>query len=150
MKARIRGDRELIATLNALPKIVQASIKDQLKVAMLAIKSTAVKKIQQGPASGRIYKKYKKDGGGVSGYHQASAPGQPPMTDEGGLVASIQSKVYGWSAYVWTELDYGAYLEYGTANMEPRPWLRPSFEEHRDKIPKQFGDAIIKTIRQKT
>lgn len=65
-----------------------------------------------------------------------SRPGQPPHRQTGTLVNSIatdeevrvvQGLVNYAVARVGTNLDYGRYLEFGTAKMKARPWLRPSF-----------------------
>jgi len=66
--------------------------------------------------------------------HQASAPGEPPKTDTGGLVSSIAIVLGTMKAQVGTGLEYGKYLEFGTTRMEPRPWLYPSLMENGDTL----------------
>lgn len=59
--------------------------------------------------------------------HQASAVGEPPAADTGGLRSSVVyeiiNTVRGIVIRLGTPLDYGYYLEYGVG-VEPRPWLR--------------------------
>jgi phage gpG-like protein len=53
-----------------------------------------------------------------------SKPGDPPNTDLGRLVQSIRvERGEGTAALVGTNLKYGAWLEFGTQTMAPRPWL---------------------------
>jgi HK97 gp10 family phage protein len=54
----------------------------------------------------------------------AAPPGSPPNTDTGRLVQSIEvEKGEGNSFLVGTNLKYGAWLEFGTRQMDARPWL---------------------------
>ena len=65
------------------------------------------------------------------GSHQASAPGEMPAIDTGALAASIQTDVTGTKGTVYTNQEYAEYLEYGTSNMEPRPYMTPAAESAR-------------------
>ena len=65
------------------------------------------------------------------GSHQASAPGEMPALDTGALAASIQTDVTGTKGTVYTNQEYAEYLEYGTSNMEPRPYMTPAAESAR-------------------
>lgn len=77
------------------------------------------------PKTGRIYRRR-----GV--VHQASAPGQPPASDTGALIASSSTSYQldfdaargraNWSA------QYAIMLELGTGKMEPRPFARPAVD----------------------
>jgi hypothetical protein len=51
------------------------------------------------------------------------------------------------SGEVGTDLKYGFWLEYGTRQMEARPWLRPSLLENKEAIMDNFRLAIDKAIR---
>lgn len=53
----------------------------------------------------------------------ASKPGNPPNADTGRLMQSIKVERDGKATLVGTNLRYGAHLEFGTKDMEPRPWL---------------------------
>ncbi len=66
--------------------------------------------------------------GGVAP-HQASAPGEAPAIDTGNLVNSIQVELTGpAAAVVYTNVEYAPYLEFGTIDMEPRPFLQPAVD----------------------
>lgn len=56
-----------------------------------------------------------------------SPPGTPPNTDTGRLVQSIKFERDKNAYLVGTNLKYGAWLEFGTRDMAPRPWLSVAF-----------------------
>ena len=80
--------------------------------------------------------------------HQASAPGEPPVTDTGRLVASIRPAFYGeFSAEVGSLQNiakYGGMLEDGTKKMSSRPWLKPTLDKNSSAL-ESFLSAAIKT-----
>lgn len=61
---------------------------------------------------------------------QASAPGEPPVTQSGELADSLihHTVIRGdtITTHAGTTLFYGRMLEGGTARMEPRPFLQPA------------------------
>jgi phage gpG-like protein len=65
------------------------------------------------------------------GSHQASAPGEMPAIDTGALAASIQTDVQKTKGTVYTNMEYSEFLEYGTVNMEARPYFTPAAEAAR-------------------
>lgn len=79
--------------------------------------------------------------------HRASAPGEAPAIDTGNLVNSIEAVRIGnahWRVNVYAE--YGAFLEFGTSRMQPRPFLRPAcrkgealFERMVAQVIKKYG-----------
>jgi hypothetical protein len=82
------------------------------------------------PRSGLIYKR-------GSRTHQASAPGEPPITDYGHLASTGYTKKNGeadWEAGF--SADYALKLEFGTplGKIKPRPFLRPSVEKRRGEF----------------
>lgn len=77
---------------------------------------------------GRSYKRGRK-------YHVASSPGYAPNVDTGTLRASIRQNPAGHLTYhIVAGTDYAAYLEYGTAKMAARPYMRPVFNQWSGKI----------------
>lgn len=67
--------------------------------------------------------------------HVASSPGFPPNTDVGDLIGSIALKRNGLLNYtIHDGVEYGIDLEEGTADIEPRPFVNPVFEEWRKKL----------------
>ena len=72
-----------------------------------------------------------------------SDPGQPPRSQSGELENSVRildesQEPTGVHIRVGTELIKGWWLEFGTASMAPRPWLRPSLLAARPAMLEQF------------
>ena len=124
-------------------------MSDDLRAAAgLAVTETAAEmgadlkiSIQQGPASGRLYKR-----GNV--VHQASAPGETPASDTGTLMRSIYHERETDLTYaIGSRLVYAAYLEYGTSRMAPRPFFRPSAERIRTVFEAKVEAAIAGAVK---
>lgn len=65
----------------------------------------------------------------------SSAPGSYPKSKSGRLERSMSvvlTQAKRTTAIVGTAQLHGRFLELGTAKMQPRPWLMPSFEDARD------------------
>lgn len=71
---------------------------------------------------------------------KASNPGDAPNADTGRLIQSIKVEKDGLAYLVGTNLKYGAYLEFGTSDMAPRPWLSVAVKNVAKDIPK-FHEA---------
>ncbi len=77
------------------------------------------------------------------GAHRASAAGEAPAMDTGNLVNSIQTERESPGAWVvYTNVDYAAYLEFGTVKMEPRPAFIPAAEHWAQGFDDRLADAI--------
>ena len=125
-------------------------VKDKLETEMQSIllgggqliRGEAVKSIQQGNKTGRIYKRYN-----PTREHRASAPGEAPASDTGNLVSQIfvKNKEEG-VVQVSSEAMYSKFLEFGTEKMLPRPFLFPAFEKSKPRIAevlfKKITDAL--------
>lgn len=72
-----------------------------------------------------------------------SPEGSPPNTDTGRLVQSIKVEREGNGFLVGTNLKYGAWLEFGTLNSNPRPWLSRALANATKKI-KDIREAAYK------
>jgi hypothetical protein len=85
------------------------------------------------PGRGRLYRRGRK-------WHRASAPGEPPAVDtdrlRGGAKAEMIAPTVG---RVGGFPRYGRWLEYGTARVAPRPWIRPSVAKLRQLI----GNGVL-------
>ena len=70
-----------------------------------------------------------------------SAPGEPPATDTGFLVSQIFAKVDAdkLGGQVESRAPYSRFLEFGTVNMEARPFLFPALEMSKPRIRAIFG-----------
>lgn len=73
-----------------------------------------------------------------------SSPGQPPAVVLGNLTNSIMARPY--RRMVWrvdVDAEYGYPLEFGTARMAARPFVRPAVWRLAKTIPARFR-ALIK------
>lgn len=104
-----------------------------------AVRATAIRSIQTGPKTGRVYRRR-----GVE--HQASAPGEAPASDTGHLVQNSGTRYEPdvLTGFVTFSAAYAAPLEFGTVNMEPRPFLRPALAANADAI----RDGIAAEVRR--
>lgn len=137
----VRVTRKDIAPggLEGVEPRVRLGALDGLNAVGLAMLNTAKRKIQKGPASGRLYRKY-----GPRRDHRASAPGESPATDTGGLVNSGFHELdeQALEVHVGFAKFYAALLEYGTRLMAKRPFLLPTVEEWRSRIAGVIKAAI--------
>jgi HK97 gp10 family phage protein len=119
-------------------KKANRDIEKLVKLGTGLVRNTAVNNIQGGVKSGKIYKRGTKT-------HQASAPGEYPASDTGDLAASIsQSYIRRGHQHIGkttASMEYGKHLEYGTMNMQSRPFMFPSLEKNRRKILQRFKNA---------
>jgi HK97 gp10 family phage protein len=75
---------------------------------------------------------------------RASRPGDPPAPDTGTLRNSIAHEVVSSQRVrVGTNVEYAPFLEFGTARMAPRPFMRPALAMSRQ----QMADAIVAELR---
>lgn len=121
VEIEVEGLSELTKQLAALEDDAEEAISDTINMLALRTVRAAKEMIQQGPATGRIYEKYR-----PRRTHRASAPGEAPMTDTGRLANSIDAELSTKAlllATVGTNVEYGRYLQFGTPDIAPRPWL---------------------------
>lgn len=96
------------------------------------------KSIQRGIKTGTTYQKYN-----PRRTHKASSAGQPPATDTGRLVSSITQERTGKAeAEVGSTVVYSKFLEFGTRNMDERPWLRPALKKAGKAFEKRVYDKL--------
>jgi HK97 gp10 family phage protein len=105
------------------------------------VRNEALRLIMQTAKTGRLYRMR-----GV--VHRASAPGEPPASDTGRLVNSIttaynETKL---SGVVSANTEYAPYLEYGTANMEERPFMRPALANTQEKFVAAVEEEITRSL----
>ena len=67
-----------------------------------------------------------------------SSPGEPPGVDTGRLRNSItheiEESLWDIIGRVGTNVEYGKWLELGTKDMSPRPYLRRAIEENKQEL----------------
>lgn len=129
MVETVRGLDELEVNLGKVVGVVTGqSLARALEAGYFVWEGAAKILINTSPATGRSY----------SG-HQASAPGEPPATDTGGLVnnwprPNRKALANGASVEGGPGQEYGPHLELGTVNMEARPFMRPALDNNVPEI----------------
>jgi len=99
------------------------------------VQNTAQESIKK-KGTGRTYTR-----GDIS--HTASASGQPPATDTGFLGQNITMKVSVESngsvvGQIISAAPYSKALEFGTTQMDARPFMQPALEKNKRKILTMF------------
>lgn len=116
---------------NHLPGVgaaIEAILSQVVRKTGFEIEARAKAAIQTGEKSGRMY-----------GAHQASAPGQAPANDGGGLAGGIQFLPDGaLEGVVNVAEDYAPTLEMGGVHVAARPFLTPA----RDAAEPGFVAAV--------
>lgn len=107
-----------------------------------SVRTEAVRLILDTPKTGRAYSR-----GEVT--HIASAPGEPPASDTGRLVGSIRAEYSdgGLSGRVVAGSAHAPYLEFGTAKMAPRPFMRPALARRRAAIEADITRSVARAVR---
>lgn len=93
------------------------------------IEKETVRQILNTPKTGKLYRRR-----GI--VHQASAPGEAPASDTGRLVNSrtIEDYPSDLKGVLTYRTEYAAFLEFGTAKMEARPFADLSVKAKRDEV----------------
>lgn len=143
LKTKIIKPTKLIKKLNKLPLDTSRALRKTVSLEGIKLEGKLKFLIQRGGRTGRAYKRGNK-------FHVSSSPGEPPKTDTGRLVGSINysdflsGKEIG--GVVGTRLRYGRDLEFGTYKLKPRPWLVPTFKEQKPKIIRAINIDIKKLL----
>lgn len=140
----IEGIDKLKTAFDVTSKQIEQEVNKALYASAKQVETVAKKSIQNGQKSGRVYKR-----GNVT--HHASAPGEPPATDTGRLVNSINSYLNAGEneAFVTAgrgTVNYAPMLEFGTWKMPARPFMLPALEQCRAWISDRLAKAVAKAI----
>lgn len=140
MTIKLEGDAQLIAALKKFGREAEAEISRAVQATAIEVRGDIVKRYQRGPKTGITYRR-----GSIS--HTASAPGEAPATDTGRLVNGMAYQMVSrTSAEVTNSVEYGAWLEFGTQNIQPRPAWRPAVKEAEPKYNKRMETALARII----
>lgn len=102
-----------------------------------AIREEAKSSMATSPPTGRVY-----------GDHIASSAGNPPRIDTAELVHAVEVKESPVRVGVFADSGQGdkaVWLEFGTAKIEPRPFMAPAVEKKLDEITLN----VLKFLRRK-
>lgn len=116
---------------NAIKEIEDQLGKNLEKAAIHLMNKIKVKVNRSQP-----YVIYKGETGRYYHGQDPSQPGESPKKVRGDFQRSITYEISSdkKSAKVGTNLDYGMYLELGTVQMQPRPFLRNTLNEEAGRI----------------
>lgn len=131
-----------------LIKAPEENIRRAMTRSAILVETTAVMSILRGNKSGSIVQKYN-----PKRTHQQSAAYEAPASDTGYLASNISHQVKKEPAgrgvpviigSVTASAEYAIHLEFGTQNMQPRPFLQPALVQSKDKIRQYFiSEGII-------
>lgn len=141
----VTGTEQLTRNLQKMAERYGKAVADALFVSGKVVEGDAKRSIQT-QSSGKTVTRYRSGGGSYE--HVVSSPNSAPNTDTGALVRSITTEVMSEDVYVMTGLEYAPHLEFGTINMQPRPFLNPALEKNRRRISKLISDAMKKTTNK--
>ena len=151
VKAENEIAKAVVATAFQVNEDVKEAIKNPPKTGHVyyRIPGANYMTIRQGAIDGPVVAVFRASGRqNLSLTHQASAPGEAPATDTGGLVSSIffkqETKL---SAEIGSRLPYAYWLEFGTKKIKPRPSWRPAVAKNTPLFQK-LVDAAIRRAAQ--
>ncbi len=129
--AKVNGVSLAQKAIENLEVATSKEVVEALSICAFRIQRTAKRSIQNSPPDPETGR---------------SKPGNPPKTDTGRLVNSIfvdvETTREGAEATVGTNVAYGRHLEFGTKEIEPRPWLQPALEANKAANRKTIADAV--------
>lgn len=121
---------------------IEEGVANGLRALALIAQGNAQQAVLHGPKTGRTYKR------GRGRTHRASAPGEAPANDFGFLAQSIKIEVTQKLTVDLRALaPYAIHLEYGTAKMGARPFLRPAAEKAGKRSKEIFDSYISEALR---
>lgn len=142
----VQGLDDVLVRLKRLGEAGEREARVAVQSSIEKVRSDAVRSIQKGPKSGRVYERG--SGSNLSATHQASASGQPPATDSGNLAGSGRTHQSGAQGTVYFDAAYAYHLEFGTMRMAPRPFLMPAVESNNGYIIARFERALDRAQKQ--
>lgn len=157
---RIDGEKELSKFLRKFSKQVVETLDDEVEEISYLLRSKIVKRYHAHESSGAVYTHeivgqlpngYLVQGKERSKPHIASAPGSPPNSDTGLLASSVAVHRLGVAkqevAPYGVAQKYGAWLEWGTKKVLPRPLWRPERDKMQPLFVKSIEGVIAKRVR---
>lgn len=135
----LEGMEPLERSFKKMGPSVRAEVQKAVALILLRIVTESQGLISRGGRTGVIYRRR-------SVTHQASAAGEPPKTDRGGLVRNItlerDGDGLGGNAGSRKAAPQGFWMEMGTTFIKPRPWLSTVWQKLQDFINTKMDQAV--------
>ncbi|WP_437870859.1 HK97-gp10 family putative phage morphogenesis protein [Methylorubrum extorquens] len=134
--ATVKVDARLAANLRGVTAAVEGEVFKAIYAAADIIAAEAALSITRGSVSGKN--------------HVPSAPGQPPNADTRQLDTNIivRPDRPRLAAQIITQAPYSAHLEYGTARMAARPFMRPALLDHSQTALALIQRSVARATRK--
>ena len=151
MSVDIKGLKELQAALNQLPREVQKRpLRAAVSAAAKVIQDEAKRRapIDTGNLRKAIYRTRSRSGSGT-GQETFLVAVKKGKAEYANTARNRRLNRVGKKYQTQGEAYYWRFLEFGTAKMAAKPFLRPAFENKKqmavDVLKQKLGDAITKT-----
>lgn len=128
---------DIFKNIEALKSKAEAETARAVRATAQAIRNDAIISVKSHLSAGEVYTR-----GTVK--HVASKPGSPPNQDRGTLTRNIRVTMNDdLTADVSSNAPYSAALEFGTSNIDARPFMTPAVEGQRVKHKERLQKAIM-------
>ena len=148
-----------VRRLKATPRAIHRAVEEELISTAVFIRNRIIQNMRSTPRITRP--KQNKSTGGQSGnynwmiggkLHIPSSPGYAPAVASSDLIKSILMDVRANEVEVGSNLKgkkgkYPIFLEFGTKNMDARPWLEPAFDDGKRDFFTHIRKRVLQTIR---
>lgn len=129
---------DIFKNIEALKSKAEAETARAVRATAQAIRNDAIISVKSHLSAGEVYTR-----GTVK--HVASKPGSPPNQDRGTLTRNIRVAMNDdLTADVSSNAPYSAALEFGTSNIDARPFMTPAVEGQRAKHKERLQKAIMR------
>lgn len=140
--AKVLGLDKVQAKIDKLQRGILDGQSKAVAEATLLVHEHAVKSLQEN-GDGKNELRYK-----PRRWIKVSAPYTPPNSDTGRAVQSIKFDFLrkGLTGRVGTNLRYLAWLEFGTENTQPRPWLSLALKRSAQEVAAIFARNLKRSV----
>lgn len=129
---------DIFKNIEALKSKAEAETARAVRATAQAIRNDAIISVKSHLSAGNVYTR-----GTIK--HVASKPGSPPNQDRGTLTRNIRVTMNDdLTADISSNAPYSAALEFGTSNIDARPFMTPAVEGQRVKHKERLQKAIMR------
>lgn len=129
---------DIFKNIESLKSKAEAETARAVRATAQAIRNDAIISVKSHLSAGKVYTR-----GTVK--HVASKPGSPPNQDRGTLTRNIRVTMNDdLTADISSNAPYSAALEFGTSNIDARPFMTPAVEGQRVKHKERLQKAIMR------